>query len=77
MFKYVQTCLNNNSNIFFKTVAFKKLFDTYFFYKTVRGVRGVGGGGWVGESRVRGVGGGGRWTGGCSAARGTGSGEVG
>ena len=43
----------------------------------VRGVRGVGGGGWVGESRVRGVGGGGRWTGGCSAARGAGSGKVG
>ena len=42
----------------------------------MRGVRGVGGGGWVGESRVRGVGGGGRWTGGCSAARGAGSGKV-
>ena len=49
MFKYVQTCLNNNSNIFYKTVAFKKLFDTYFFYKTVPAVRGVGGGGWVGR----------------------------
>lgn len=28
----------------------------------MHGVRGVGGGGWVGESRVRGVGGGGLWT---------------
>ena len=28
----------------------------------MRGVRGVGGGGWVGESRVRWVGGSGRWT---------------
>ena len=35
---------------FYKTVAFKKLFDTYFFYKTVCGVRGVGGGGrWTGR----------------------------
>ena len=51
-------------------MAFKKLFDTYFFYKTVRGVRGVGGGGWVGESRVRWVGGGGRWTWGVLGAEG-------
>ena len=70
MFKYVQTCLNNNIIFFYKTVAFKKLFDTNFFYKTVRGVRGVGGGGWVGESRVRWVGGGGRWTWGVLGAEG-------
>ena len=36
----------------------------------MRGVRGVGGGGWVGESRVRWVGGGGRWTWGVLGAEG-------
>ena len=62
MFKYVQTCLNHNS---------KKIYKTVIIFLKISSNSNAGG---AGEG-ARGAGG--RWTGGCSAARGTGSGEVG